>query len=204
MRDEIFSYFAKSRIKFHQIIQIQNQIHTYKSQNSHDSNSWFLVYLFLSLSLYPSISHAGNTINVARNAYDSQIEIITPTTATTAMMTKITPPLAMPQRLKDVVTDGHQQYGTKTAVVPINMETKPMDHHQLSLPLVAHGQRTISDGEPIPRSPIKVDIRVQFLPKQSSYKPKTKKKKRDENICSNSDDDGGDDDYDMDGNSKNN
>lgn len=157
-------------------------------------NSWFLVYL-LSLLLLSSIFYIGLNENMEQSVCDSQIGINTgmTTTTNTNYMTTITPPLAMPQRQKGVVMKSHHQLGTITSVPSHQLETKYMEH-QLSLPLVTHGQGNITDGEPIARSPIKVDVRVQFIPKQScKNKPKTKKIKRDQNINSSSDDEDGND-----------
>lgn len=109
-------------------------------------------------------------------------------------MITITTPLAdTSQRLNGdtMIMNQMKETGNLMETEMEQLEKKDFQKEQLSLPLVEESQRFISGGEQIIRSPIKVDVRVQFISKNN--KPKTKKK-RDQNISDNSDDDDDDED----------
>lgn len=96
-------------------------------------------------------------------------------------MTTITPPLILEQRLPQEVIFSKGISSISTNIqqeMNEQMVKQQITPNQLSLPLAVPSQRDSLSGEHLIRSPIKVDVRVQFIPK--SDKSKTKKVKYDQ------------------------
>lgn len=159
-------------------------------------NSWFLVF---NLKSHIGNKRKGKNVYDLQNPMKTMNQFPHPKPMNFMnMTTTITPPLATGQRLNEeavIFSDGHVQHHPSTdfpdqssqrrhalishgdlqrnRLEPTERDRREQIHrqqpNQLSLPL-ADVQRDISSGENIIRSPIKVDVRVQFLPKKKTAK----------------------------------